>query len=308
MPTESNGLLHIALFYNGDVEYLDSVVPFLIEGLDNGESVMAVVPGSKFELLRGALGVAAERISLADMAAVGGNPARTFPLLMLASERNPGRMRLVAEPVYPSRYEDAYPACVQNEALFNTAFAARPLTTLCPYDVGLGEDVLTDARTTHPKIWQGGAVADSNLFSFPEGLARSNIALPIEPGAHTRTVRKLTDLSDARAFVARYAESEGLSAERVGDLQLIATELATNSLEHAGGACTLAMWRQHGHLICQVNDGGHLGDPLAGRRVPDGHATGGRGLFLVNALADLVRTHSSEGGTAIRTYFSLAPG
>lgn len=306
MPQDAGVLEHVALFYRSDAEYLDTLVPFIREGLAKGEQVVVAVPTGKLELLREALGDDAARISLADMAEVGRNPARTFPLLSKVDGGRCGRARIVAEPIWPGRSAESYPACVQNEALFNAAFADKPLITLCPYDAaGLDARVLADARTTHPRVRDGAASVDSGEFAAWEALNRYNVPLPVDPSAVTFTLRTLDQLTAARAFVARYAESAGVSGAAIGDLQLIATELATNSLEYTGGDCTLALWRSDGNLVFQANDAGRLDDPLAGRRLPAEHSVGGRGLFLVNALADLVRTHTCETGTAIRTYLSL---
>lgn len=306
MAEDAGGLVHTALFYRGESEYLDAVVPFVRDGVDRGERVFVAVPADKLTLVRGAVGHAAAGIAFTDMAKVGRNPARGFPMMSAVGDQGAGRVRIVAEPVWPGRCAETYPACVQNEALFNTTFASWPLTTLCPYDAaGLDDGVLADARATHPLIQQNSIVSDSGDFASWETLARYNIPLPPDPSAVTFTVRTFEDLSAARAFVARCSASAGLSVEAIADLQLIATELATNSLEYTGGACTLALWQRDGAFVCQADDAGRLDDPLAGRRAPACHTTGGRGLFLVNALADLVRTHTSEAGTAIRAYLSL---
>jgi hypothetical protein len=44
---------------------------------------------------------------------------------------------------------------------------------------------------------------------------------------------------------------------------------------------------------------------LAGHRPYDRDTTRGRGLFVVNGVADLVRTHTAPGGTTIRAYLRL---
>jgi anti-sigma regulatory factor (Ser/Thr protein kinase) len=86
---------------------------------------------------------------------------------------------------------------------------------------------------------------------------------------------------------------------------MIITELATNSLEHTGGACRLALWQHNGHVVCEVSDGGRLDDPLAGQRTPARGEITGRGLFLINTIADLVRTHTTAAGTTIQAYLRL---
>jgi hypothetical protein len=65
------------------------------------------------------------------------------------------------------------------------------------------------------------------------------------------------------------------------------------------------LWYHDGHLVCEARDSGHLVDPLAGRRPPAADGSSASGLFVVNAVADLVRTHTSPAGTTIRAYLCL---
>jgi hypothetical protein len=83
--------------------------------------------------------------------------------------------------------------------------------------------------------------------------------------------------------------------------------LATNSLMYTDGACRLAFWRDDNHLVCEARDTGRLGDRLVGRLDlgPSGPAS--RGLFLVNALSDLVRTRTTATGTTIQAYLRVDP-
>jgi anti-sigma regulatory factor (Ser/Thr protein kinase) len=64
----------------------------------------------------------------------------------------------------------------------------------------------------------------------------------------------------------------------------------------------LRVWRDNRYVICEVNDLGHITDPLAGRRPAAIGQLGGRGLLLVNHLADLVRLHSGPVGTTVQTF------
>jgi hypothetical protein len=49
-----------------------------------------------------------------------------------------------------------------------------------------------------------------------------------------------------------------------------------------------------------VHDAGQLTDPLVGRRPVQADILGGRGVLLVNHLADLVRMYTGDDGTTIR--------
>jgi anti-sigma regulatory factor (Ser/Thr protein kinase) len=304
---EEPGLVHAALFYRSEQEYLDGIVPFLIDGLEMGQPVMAAVPGDNLAVLRDGLGDAAGSVVLADMTEIGRNPGRILGTAARFVAENPGRrVRIVGEPLWPGRSEDEYPACVRMEALSNKLFEHRPVMALCPYNAGrLDEQALADTCTTHPLLNDAGSVDRNADYAPAEAVARHNKALTNSAAAAVYTVTASTDLSTARSFAARYASSHELSADGIADLQLIATELATNSLEHAGGACRLAFWVRNGNLICEASDSGQLEDPLAGYRAPTSDAPAGRGLFLVHAIADLVRVHTSANGTTIQAYLRL---
>lgn len=288
-------------------EYLATLVPFIREGVDRGEPVLVAVPREKLELLRDALGDGQDGVTLSDMAEVGGNPARTFTLFAdTAPPDSHRRMRMIGEPVWPGRPAAAYPACVENEALWNTAFADRPVLTLCPYDAaGLDAVVLADARATHPLIFDGEAMVANADFEGDAALSRCHEDLSTGADAACLTVRTPADLSAARAFARAQAEAFGLPADRMADLELIVGELTTNSLRYTGGGCTLALWPTSDGMVCEVRDGGRLDDPLAGRRPAGPRATRGRGLLLVNAIADLVRIQRKPSATIIQTHLNF---
>jgi anti-sigma regulatory factor (Ser/Thr protein kinase) len=192
--------------------------------------------------------------------------------------------------------------------LAGALFDGRAVTALCPYDAGgLDDDVLADARTTHPLLWQDGAADRSPDYAPDDAFARYNRPLPSDTMAVTYTVRTFADLAPLRSFATRYVRWLGLDPEGIASLELVATELATNSLQHTGGACRLAFWQHNGYVVCEASDSGRFDDPLAGRRPPPAAAVTGRGLFLVNAMADLVRSHASSGGTTIQAYLRLGP-
>ena len=83
-------------------------------------------------------------------------------------------------------------------------------------------------------------------------------------------------------------------------LELAASELATNSVRHGGGTGTVAMWLESAAVVVEFSDSGRVADPLTGRLMPPLDAVGGRGVYLVNQLCDLVQLRSSDRGTTIR--------
>lgn len=124
--------------------------------------------------------------------------------------------------------------------------------------------------------------------------------------ADTPTLAYRADLAAPRAHAARQASSIGLPAGRVPDLVLAVGELAANTLRHTNAGGVLAIWAAGRELLCQVQDTGHITDPLAGRRRPTANASGGHGLWLVNQLCDLVELRSGPGRTVIRLHMHLS--
>ena len=311
--SEHGGFVHSALFYHSQAEYLDFVVRFVVDGLAIDEPVLVAVPGDKLSSLRDALWRACDGLPadlrLVDITTVARNPSRLLALEGSFARDHPNRrVRIVSQLVWPGRTADESLACAQLEALANAAFEGHQVTELCLYDADrLDEDVLVDAHATHPLLWRSGSVHRSTAYAPDEVLVRCNQPLPANPGAVTYMVRKSEDLRPARSFAVDYAGWVGLSEDGIEDLQLIATELATNSLMYTNGACRLAFWRHDDHLVCEARDGGRFDNPLAGCLDPGPAGPASRGLFLVNAMSDLVRTYTTTTGTTIRAYLRFEP-
>jgi anti-sigma regulatory factor (Ser/Thr protein kinase) len=248
---------------------------------------------------------------MTDMADAGRNPGRILGGLLSAfAERHaPKSVRMIGEPIWPGRSEAEYPACVQHEALINTAFAGCDLAVLCPYDVRyLGPTAITDAHSTHPVLWRAGMPEQDSVAFAPAAVWEYyNRPLASDPAAVTYTVDQLTDLGGLRQFIAAYGQWFDVPAHITSNLQLIANELATSSVQHDGAPCQVALWQRDGNLICEARDNGYLDDPLAGRRPYQRDTERGRGLFVVNGLADLVRIYTTAGQTTIHAYLKLQP-
>jgi anti-sigma regulatory factor (Ser/Thr protein kinase) len=313
IETKQRGFVHSALLYRSQREYVDFVVGFVVDGLKADEPVLVAVPGDELALLAGWLWRTCDGLPnglrLVDVTEVARNPSRLLTLASSFAEEYPDRrVRVVTEVVWPARSTGERLVCAQHEALINGDLAGDQITQLCLYDASrLDADVLADARATHPTLWRCGAAHPSADYAPHQVVARCNRPLPAHPGAVTYLVRDSADLRPARSFAVDYAEWVGLSRSGAEDLQLIATELATNSLMYTGGVCQLAFWRDDNYLVCEARDTGRFEDPLTGRRPPSADGMASRGLFLVNAMADLVRIHSAANGTTIQAYLRFEP-
>ncbi|QFZ24329.1 sensor histidine kinase [Saccharothrix syringae] len=298
--------MHEALLYRDDEQYLASTVPFVCEGLAAGEPVLVAVPQERIDLLRSALGPAADRVEFLDMRRVGRNPGRIIPgvLTAFADTSSASRVRILDEPIWPGRTALEYPACVQHEALVNVAFEGRGTWVLCAYDSGtLTPDVLRDAEATHPVVVEDDRRRSSTGYREPL-LTSEEFNRPLPPPPEDAITRRfdLDELSSVRRLVAEFGTDTGLTPDQVEDLVLAVNELTTNSVVHGGGVGTLLIWRESGIVVCEVRDSGRLANPMVGRRNPGASANGGYGVMLVNLLCDLVRVHTQDNGTTIRVW------
>jgi anti-sigma regulatory factor (Ser/Thr protein kinase) len=296
---------HEALFYSGEAEFLAGLLPYLRDGLDREEAVIVAEPPQRLQLLHDALGVDAAAVEWLDMAEVGANPARIIAVWATALERHAtaGRtVRGVGEPAFSGRRETELVECRLHEFLLNAAFDDGPgWRLLCPYDVdGLPRAVTQDALLTHPLHSTGAERLASE--GYAAGGYRHAFAAPLPPpsGSAFRGTYGAGDIPATRRTVGHYARSCGLPEERVEVLELAASELATNSIRHGGGSGSVAMWLEPGAVVVEFSDSGRLIDPLSGRLAPALHAEGGRGLYLVNQLCDLVAVRSTDAGTTVR--------
>lgn len=299
---------HPALLYRTADEYLTGTTGFARAARDAGDPVLVAVPGDKLSMLRDAFSGDPGGIDFADMTQAGRNPGRILPAVLLQfADDHPGRrVSIIGEPIWPGRTELEYPACATHEALINAAFRGRNASILCAYDAGrLDAAAVTDAWRTHPVMIEQGARVPSDRYDDPlRTAARFNRPLPPPPaGAASMPYETSAELAAVRAFVRKHA-AEVLAAGRAAELMLAAHELAANTLKHTPGGGRITVWSEPGLMVCQVDDSGHLANPLAGQLPPVPLGPGGRGLLLVNQLCDLVRVHTGPGGTSIRVHRS----
>jgi anti-sigma regulatory factor (Ser/Thr protein kinase) len=297
---------HEALFYRDRDEYLAVTVPFIEGGLARDEPVLVAVPAANLDLLRAEVGEAGGRVSYADMSQAGRNPGRIIPYVLHAfiARHTPRSARVIGEPIWDGRSGDEYPACVQHEALINLAFTGLDVAIVCPYDVSaLPADRVADAHRTHPVLADPGSRWASRAYMEPSALvAAFNKPLgPVPPDA-VAVIFGADELAAIRDLAAEHAERAGLSERRGAQLQLAVNEIATNCVTHGNGPGMLRLWLTEGYLVAEINGGGRLRDPLAGRIPVPPRQPNGRGLLLVNEVCDLVRVHTSMQGTTTRLY------
>lgn len=296
---------HEAMFYRRDDDFLAVLLPFVRAGLHAGEAVVVAEPRPRLELVRDALGADATDVEFLDMGEIGANPARIIAVWDDLVTRHSGagrRLCGVGESAFVGRRTAELAECRLHELLLNHAFDDGPgWRLLCPYDQEhLPRAVTQAALRTHPVRSTSAARLPSHGYSPAGHTAALAEALPAPGDAVLRGRFGAADIPATRRTVAQWARSCGLSEDRVEVLELAASELATNSVRHGGGTGTVAMWLDSTAAVVEFSDAGVLTDPLSGRHPPTREQVGGRGLYLVNQLCDLVQLRSSERGTTVR--------
>jgi anti-sigma regulatory factor (Ser/Thr protein kinase) len=302
----ASGFRHVAWFYRDAVEYRAGIEEFVQAGERSGEPTLLAVPECQVRQYRTALTAAAG--SFVDMRQLGRNPARIMSAIRSFADDHAGQpVRFLGEPAWPERAAAELREVARHEAMLNLAFAEADITILCPYNAAdLPSAAVSAARRTHPRLRVSGRESESASYraptDWPDGFAA---LLPAPPSARTLAYER--DLRPVRALVRAGAGDAGLAATRCTDLVIAASEVAANTLKHTGGGGIIRVWATDDEVLCQLEDGGHITDPLAGYSRPAGDMVGRQGLWLVNQVCDLAEIRTSELGTTIRLHMYREP-
>lgn len=301
------GLVHEAMLYRGDAEFVSGVVGQIRAALAADQPVLVELPGARGDLIRDALGTDAHSVRFGDMADHGRNPGRIIPGVMhdFVVGHLDRRVVIIAESTWATRSAPEYAACVEHEALTNLAFAEQQVSIQCPYNLtDLPEHAVADAERTHPTLWQHGARRVSTAYTEPHAVVDSIAALQPPTPARARRL-DYTLVSQARHAATEWGRRAGLPEDRLTDLIIAVSEVGGNSVAHTGHGGSLLWWQNGDSLVYEMRDGGHIQNLLAGRVPPPPEAETGRGLLMVNLLCDLVQVKTGPSGTAIRLWMTL---
>ncbi|HUD39906.1 MAG TPA: sensor histidine kinase [Streptosporangiaceae bacterium] len=303
IPDREGGFSHSALLYSDSAEYLDGLAEFARMAAAAQAPLQAVVPWPSTMMARGAFPVLPPRSLLADMTDLGRNPARLIPAAQSFADEHPGEhVYCLWEPAWPRRSAAELAEVGRHEALVGLALGDRAMTVLCLYDVGkLSSELIADVERTHPVMISAGRRRES-LAYIGLGVLPPDCDAPLPPpGCDAQSLAFTDQLSAVREFSARQARAAGLTVAGGRDLALAVSEIAANAFAYAGGG-SLSIWCTDDEIIAQVEDSGHISDPLAGRRRRPADSAGGHGLWLVNLVCDLVERRTSPGGTVTRLH------
>lgn len=304
------GYRHELYPYRGRDEFVEGTMGFIQDALDGGEAVVVAVPPDKASLLRAEVRED-EAVRYVDTSGMAHHPGRHIGAWQewIEEHVSEGRpVRGIGESPWdrvrsPAETEELR----YHEWLLNKVFAQGPAWwLLCPYDVEHDRAALAEMARCHPEVRRQGRTVPCEEYDPKAPYAFTRLTDPCEP--YEEFAYASGDLAALRDKITVRAERHGLAGQRLRELRLAATEVATNSIRHGGGQGVLRAWEEDRRLVCEFRDAGHIQDPLAGRTKPNPRQPGGRGLWLVHQLCDLVEIRSAPyEGTTIRLHTEL-PG
>ncbi|GIJ47934.1 hypothetical protein Val02_48200 [Virgisporangium aliadipatigenens] len=116
------------------------------------------------------------------------------------------------------------------------------------------------------------------------------------------------DLSDLRTRLLRLTAAAGLAPERGQDFAVAVHEAAANAVRHGGGRGEVVVTRDGDRrLTAEISDHGPGLPSGVAAALPDPEATGGRGLWMADALTEHLRVDTCRRGTTVRFDMTLDP-
>lgn len=301
----NDGLEHDALIYGSDEALISTLVPWLQEGLEREDGAVVATTSPHIDQLRDALGSDEGSVSFLSADDMYVHPVETIAawqrVLADAVDTGVTYTRIVGEVRFGAT-QALQTSWTRYESALNAIFEHSPAWIVCPYDVrALPPTVIDQAWRTHPTVWDA-TRHPSDRYELPARLLREIV----EPGRAVTGPPSLEldidlRLGDVRQAVQGLAIEADLPGPRVEELVLAVSELAGNTIRHAGGGGKLALWVLPEGVVCEVTDqGGGLADPLAGLVPPEPTASSGMGLWIVRQLSDSFAIGGDGKGTTVR--------
>ncbi|MEY2568007.1 MAG: hypothetical protein QOE35_2536 [Actinomycetota bacterium] len=172
-PRRAPGLEHNVLVFGSDDELVRGAVPFMTEGLERSQRVLAVTSKPRFEVLRDALGERGNDVEFRDAPVWYPSPQAAlagYRALFDESEATGvPRTRIVGELVLDGLSFAETQVWARYESLVNLQFASAAASYICLYDTRtLPAEVIAAAKHTHPDAIEGDGARTNPLYRAPE--------------------------------------------------------------------------------------------------------------------------------------------
>jgi anti-sigma regulatory factor (Ser/Thr protein kinase) len=310
-PPDALNAAHAVALYGADEELPGMLLPFVREGLDRGDAVVADVSGQAAAALREGLGDAGNDVlwAVPGLTYTSLGPASEALRSYLAEQYAAGTpVRLLAENVTGGT-AGRTAAYLRLDAVSSEVYGVYGFPWVCLYDRRrYPTEVLQQVVQVHPLVLGGdGRAADNGAYVSPEVYLAAHPG-PLSPVpsrvALDVTLAASTELSAVRNRSAAAARLLGLPAEDARDLELGAGEVIANALEHGVLPCRVRVWGDAGQVVVRVDDHG-LGDGVAtaGFRRPGPDSRSGMGLWIARQLADVVHVGTGVDGSSVELRF-----
>ncbi|HTX63824.1 MAG TPA: ATP-binding protein [Acidimicrobiales bacterium] len=302
------GFLHTAVLHRTTEELVDQLAPLVGGWLSMRDRVFVNLSSPRADALRVALGADADRVRWSDASRWLPHPARRLRALqeLVAGEerRGSGQLRFVTERAFPTGPPELVNEWERFDAVLNDAFESAALTIVCVFDLAVLPGAAERAGCTHPVLGVDPALPSDRYLGARDFLARPRTVSELPESA----VRAGGCVTPTRArelvrtgLAGSLEDGAKFPAHAVDHLAVVTTELVTNAWQAGARWIQASCWRDAGEMGVQVDDDGPgLTDPFAGYRRPSSSVVGGRGLWIVRQLADLVEIVPSGQGTTAR--------
>jgi anti-sigma regulatory factor (Ser/Thr protein kinase) len=300
-------LIHQALLFDSPAQFLAAAVPFIVEGVHRGDTVIAVTSTDNTRLLRERLDGAADRVTFLEPAGWFDSPGRTLDAHHRRIDALAGGntfLRVLGEPVWAGRDDLETSEWGRYESVVNVALADSRAWVMCGYDSSaLAGTILEDARRTHPRLAVGSASEASAEFTEPSSYyASRDTPLAPYPADGVEWIPVQPDLAPVRQFVAEHAPRLGVASDRIDDYVLAVNEIATNVLRHGGGVGEARIWATDRRVVCEITDSGTAAGNFLGFLRAGPGAERGHGLWIARQICDLLEMRTGPSGTTVRLH------
>lgn len=304
---DGGALVHAALLYRRPQQMRVAVEEFVRDGVYEHEPCLVALPDEHLEPLEETLRALGGEVRLDDIRRLGRNPARLLPMLLDWLDEQRGPARVVTEALWPGRSPAETAECLRHEALLNIALADRDASVLCPYDAEhLSSEALDGVELTHPHLIDDAGPRPSMTYGDPVEVAQGAGWPPSQPIPPVSEFFFDGDLEGLRRSLAGDPLISELDPVRREDLVFAFNEAASNAIRHADGRAIARVWREGGEVVGEIVTNSTIEDPLVGRRTPGPEDDGGRGLWLINQVCDLVEVRSDAAGASVRMHVALS--
>jgi anti-sigma regulatory factor (Ser/Thr protein kinase) len=310
----AGGPLHAAVLYESDDALLRRAAPFVRDGLDREETILAVVPAQVQRVLRSVLGGDGDRVHWREPGLVhrrmgeAYEDCRTFLADQHASRR-PTRL-LTGNDLDGDADSDRLNAYLRYEAASTAVFRPYGSPWICLYDRRRHPAQLVDhVGEVHPQL----LVADSRPVDSADYVEPARYLethdgplSPVpDPAALDLEVTTPAELRTVRQRLRDYYSSVDHRSCATERLVTASHEVISNALRHGRPPCHLRAWQLAGVVHVRVDDrGSGAGLATAGYGPPARAAGQGMGLWVARQLTDVVHTRADPvRGTAVELQF-----